>query len=146
MDADGGRGQIYGRTDNATREILEQTIGTLELMPYCRAKGGVRTIQADAAKEPETVTCSSGMAAISTLLLAHPPPVHIILPEDVYHGVPTLLHTVLQHHGMRFSSVDMRSIRKVEKLFDKPPNEVVMRVVRIKDRSYYGWKVHRTRS
>lgn len=115
MDADGGRGQIYGRTDNATREILEQTIGTLELMPYCRAKGGGRTIQADAAKEPETVTCSSGMAAISTLLLAHPPPVHIILPEDVYHGVPTLLHTVLQHHGMRFSSVDMQSIRKVEK-------------------------------
>ena len=114
MDADGGRGQIYGRTDNATREILEQTIGTLELMPYCRAKSGERRIQADAAKGPETVTCSSGMAAISTLLLAHPPPVHVVLPDDVYHGVPTLLHTVLQHHGMRLSSVDMRNIDNVE--------------------------------
>jgi len=55
------------------------------------------------------------MAAISTLLLAHPPPVHVILPEDVYHGVPTLLHTVLQQHGMRLSSVDMGDIDKVER-------------------------------
>ena len=116
-DADGARGQIYGRTDNATREILEQTVGTLELMPYFRAPDDRRVqprVQVPATKT-ETVACSSGMAAISTLLLAHPPPVHVILPEDVYHGVPTLLHTVLQQHGMRLSSVDMGDIDKVER-------------------------------
>ena len=112
-DANGGKGQIYGRTDNATREILEQTVGALELMPYPRSESDDR-IQPKAATDIETVACSSGMAAISTLLLAHPTPVHVILPEDVYHGVPTLLHTVLQHHGMRFSSVDMRDVDKVE--------------------------------
>ena len=116
-DADGGKGQIYGRTDSATREILEQTVGTLELMPYPRAESDER-IQPNKAVATdtgtETVACSSGMAAISTLLLAHPPPVHVILPADVYHGVPTLLHTVLKHHGVRFSSVDMRDAEKVE--------------------------------
>ena len=122
-DADGvgGKGQIYGRTDNATREILEQTVGALELMPYPRAYSDERLqLKAEAADTGiETVACSSGMAAVSTLLLAHPPPVHVILPEDVYHGVPTLLHTVLQHHGMRFSSVDMRDVDKVEQAVRK---------------------------
>ena len=115
-DADGGKGQIYGRTDNATREILEQTVGALELMPYPRAESDERIQHTAETTDTgkETVACSSGMAAVSTLLLAHPPPVHVILPEDVYHGVPTLLHTVLQHHGMRFSSVDMRDADKVE--------------------------------
>ena len=85
-------------------------------MPYPRADSDER-VQPKAETTDagtETVACSSGMAAVSTLLLAHPPPVHVILPEDVYHGVPTLLHTVLQHHGMRFSSIDMRDADKVE--------------------------------
>mmetsp|Transcript_16949 Transcript_16949/g.36811 ORF Transcript_16949/g.36811 Transcript_16949/m.36811 type:complete len:526 (-) Transcript_16949:29-1606(-) len=116
-DAVDGKGQIYGRTDNATREILEQTVGKVELMPYRRDLSG--SCRSDSTSQPETVACSSGMAAISTLLLSHPAPVEIILPADVYHGVPTLLHTVLQHHGMKFTSVCMNDLGKVEKALRK---------------------------
>lgn len=50
---------------------------------------------------------SSGMAAVTSLILACNTPVKLLIPHDIYHGVPTLLHTSLTNHGVDHESVDM---------------------------------------
>jgi len=59
-----------------------------------------------------TFAFSSGMAAVSSLLLACKSQVKLIMPEDVYHGLPTQLKC-LNDHGIVHKSVDMTNITKI---------------------------------
>jgi cystathionine gamma-synthase len=102
-EEDGGRGWIYSRIANPTRKLLEDTISALEL--------------ADSVQHPLAVTCafSSGMAAVSSIILALPQPLHIILPDDIYHGVPTQLKGMFVQRGVTYSTIDMTNIDRIEK-------------------------------
>lgn len=99
--ADGNYGEgglIYSRSCNPTRKLLEDAIGQLE---------------ADHGQIAPTFAFSSGMAAVASLLLAQKPPVKVLVPEDIYHGVPTQLHVCLNDHGIVHVSVDMTNINDI---------------------------------
>lgn len=95
-------GKIYSRTCNPTRKLLEMEVATLETF-------GTRNVSIH--RDKLCTAFASGMAAVSALLLAYPS-AHVLLPDDCYHGVPTLL-AVLNQHGVSHSTVDMTHIEKL---------------------------------
>lgn len=95
---------IYIRHDNPTRLLLESQMGQLE----CYGKDitdGTATI----------VSCafSSGMMAISGIILAHRAPLTVLLPQDTYHGVPTVLADVFSRFGVTTKKVDMANVESL---------------------------------
>ena len=101
-EEDGGNGWIYSRVGNPTRKLLEDTVKELELTRSCLSNQD--------ASESTTCAFSSGMAAASAIVLALPQPLHIILPDDIYHGVPFLLKGLFLQRGVTYSSIDMTNI------------------------------------
>jgi cystathionine gamma-synthase len=95
-DADGGypRGFVYARSDNPTRSSLEVAMATLE--------GG-----------REAAAFSSGSAASAAVLRSVPAGAHVVVPDDMYHGLRTLLERVLVPAGMHVEAVDMSDLRAV---------------------------------
>jgi cystathionine gamma-synthase len=88
---------IYSRADNPTRLLLETEIAQLE----CHGR---------ALPSADAATCcafSSGMMAASSIILAHSAPVKVLLPTDLYHGVPTVLHEVFSRFQVSVEPVDM---------------------------------------
>jgi cystathionine gamma-synthase len=59
---------------------------------------------------------ASGMMAISTVIMAHSLPIHILIPLDLYHGVPTMIEQVFIPFGtnqsISYERVDMRDPTK----------------------------------
>jgi cystathionine gamma-synthase len=104
--ADGNYGEgglIYSRSCNPTRKLLETAIGKLE---------------AGHGQTAPTFAFSSGMAAVASLLLAQKSPVKVLLPEDVYHGVPTQLHVCLNDHGILHESVNMTNVHDIRQTIE----------------------------
>ena len=102
---------IYGRMGNPTRQALESVISKLEMTSAPSNNG-----KADSNYDNTPASCSafsSGMAAISSIILAHPKCV-ILLPDDCYHGVPSQLVTVLNMHGIEHRTVDMSCKQNVK--------------------------------
>ena len=99
----GEDGMIYSRSCNPTRKLLEDTIGQLEM---------TSSSTKDQQQVAPTFAFSSGMAAVSSLLLACKSQVKLLMPEDVYHGLPTQLKC-LNDHGIVHKSVDMTNITKI---------------------------------
>ena len=95
-DADGGypRGFVYARGDNPTRAALESALALLE--------GG-----------REAAAFASGSAAAAAVLRSVPAGGHVVVPDDMYHGLRTLLERVLIPGGMRVSAVDMSDLAAV---------------------------------
>lgn len=95
-DADGGypRGYVYSRAANPTRQAFETAIATLE--------GG-----------REAAAFASGSAAAAAVLRAVPAGGHAIVPDDMYHGLRTLLARVLGPAGLHVSAVDMSDLAAV---------------------------------
>jgi cystathionine beta-lyase len=77
----------YARSDNPTREALEQAIAELE--------GGCRGF-----------AFASGMAAITSVLLVLQAGDHIVAGEDIYGGTYRILTTVLKRWGLDCTFVD----------------------------------------
>ena len=96
-EEDGGRGLIYSRMGNPTRTLLEDTMKMLELSSN----------DSDILENCKSCAFSSGMAAVAAILLALPQPLHIILPDDIYHGVPSQLKAMFLQRGITYSSIDM---------------------------------------
>jgi len=81
----------YARSDNPTREALEETIAMLE--NGCRG-----------------FAFASGMAAISTTLLLFSPGDHLVVAEDVYGGTYRVLTKLFARLGIESSFVDATSL------------------------------------
>jgi cystathionine beta-lyase len=77
----------YARSDNPTREALEETIALLE--------NGTRGF-----------AFASGMAAISSILLLFSPGDHLVVCEDVYGGTYRVLTTLFSRLGITVTFVD----------------------------------------
>jgi cysteine-S-conjugate beta-lyase len=84
----------YARSDNPTREAVEQAIATLE--------GGVRGL-----------AFASGMAAISSALLLLSPGDHVVVSEGVYGGAYRVLTTVFRRWGLTVTFVDTADVDRV---------------------------------
>ncbi len=89
------RGYVYTRHNNPTRSLLEETLAQIE--------GGVACC-----------TFSSGMAAAAALFQAFSPGDHILLSDDVYHGVRHLAEEQFGAWGLEWTRVDMTDLSRVE--------------------------------
>jgi len=99
-DADGSypKGFVYARWDHPTRRLLEETMATLE----SRAKG-----------KASAAAFASGMTAAATLLQALRPGDHVVLADDVYHGVRHLISGTFVEWGLTYTSVDQTDLEAV---------------------------------
>lgn len=119
-------GYDYTRTSNPTREVVERSIAELE-------------------EGDEGFACSSGMAAIHTIMGLFHKGDHFIVSLDLYGGTYRLFEQVLTQYGMTFSYVDLRDFKEVEKalrpdtkcIFIESPTNPLMQVVDI--RSLCRW-------
>jgi cystathionine beta-lyase len=85
----------YARSDNPTREALEEAIAGLE-------------------KGSRAFAFASGMAAISSTLLIFSPGDHLVVCEDVYGGAYRVLTSIFQRLGIRSSFVDATRLDAIE--------------------------------
>ncbi|GFH53680.1 dubious cystathionine gamma-lyase [Chaetoceros tenuissimus] len=102
-EEDGGRGLIYSRMGNPTRTLLEDTMKMLELSSN----------DVDILENCKSCAFSSGMAAVAAILLALPQPLHIIIPDDIYHGFPSQLKAMFLQRGVTYSSIDMTDVDNI---------------------------------
>ena len=102
----------YTRMDNETRLLLEKAIFQVE----CSGLDHTST-------ECSSFAFSSGMMAVTSLLLAHTGPITVIIPDDIYHGVPTVLHNVFQRHDVQIHRVDMGKQSEILSAINKKSND-----------------------
>ena len=115
------RGFEYARTQNPTRSAVESNIATLE-------------------KGVGALAFSSGMAAISAVLMFVKQGERVLVTEDLYGGTYRLFEQVLTHFGIRFSYVDSSRFAEVKKaigedvalVFLETPTNPVLRLTDVK--------------
>lgn len=90
----------YSRSANPTRQVLEDGIADLD--------GGIRGF-----------AYSSGMAAITNLLLLFKAGDRLIVTEDLYGGTFRLLDKVFAQYGLTAEYVDTSDLNAVEQAFNK---------------------------
>ena len=91
---------VYTRSANPNRNGLERCIAAME--------GGEIGI-----------AFASGMAAASAILQALDPGDHVILPDDLYHGVRHVSHEVFGRWGLQVSFVDLTDLNAVKSAIQK---------------------------
>jgi cystathionine gamma-synthase len=115
---------IYTREDNPTRLLLEREIARLEthggISPLFDTLGDDDAAAAAAAATTATTTCAfaSGMMAVSSIVLAHQAPLHVIVPLDLYHGVPTVLLDVFSRFQVSVERVNFLTPLQLEAAVD----------------------------
>ena len=92
------KGFDYARTVHPTRQALEANLAALE--------GGRHGL-----------CFASGMAAISTVMLALEPGDHVVSCNDLYGGTYRVFTKVFQRFGISFSFVDATNLKAVEAAF-----------------------------
>lgn len=99
---------IYSRIDNPNRKALEDCLTSLE--------DGF-----------ETVTFGSGMAAISSLIESLPAdkPRRVVMPDDMYHGIRSLLADTDIGTNFDVVFVDMTDLTQVEEAINAAPTGLV---------------------
>ncbi|GAX29309.1 cystathionine gamma-lyase [Fistulifera solaris] len=99
---------IYARLDNPTRLALETEVFQLETAGMTFASS---------AEDPplRSLAFASGMMAISSIILAHRSPLVVMVPQDTYHGVPTVLMDVFSRFQVERRKVDMNDISAFKK-------------------------------
>jgi cystathionine gamma-lyase len=94
------QGYVYSRTGNPTRDRLEKKLAALEDARYALA-------------------FSSGMAAEATVLLALlREGDHVVAFDDLYAGTRRLFEKVMRRFGIRFTYVDARDPKNVERAIE----------------------------
>ena len=101
-DNDGSypRGFIYSRDNNPTRNLFEKTMAQIE--------GGT-----------DCISFSSGMAATHAIFQALSPGDHILLPDDVYHGVVVLAQNMFTKWGLTYTRINMSDPANIEQQIKK---------------------------
>ncbi|WP_069650844.1 bifunctional cystathionine gamma-lyase/homocysteine desulfhydrase [Caloranaerobacter ferrireducens] len=114
-------GYEYSRTGNPTREALEKLISDLE--------GGFRGF-----------AFSSGMAAISSVLMLFKSGDHIILSDDVYGGTFRVVDKVFKNFGLEYDFINTSDIDNMSKyirentkaIYIETPTNPLMKLTDIK--------------
>lgn len=113
-------GLIYQRHDNPTQQRLEQALAALD--------GGKCAL-----------LFATGMAAGATLLQTLPSGSHVLMQDDLYHGVRALAASCFNQWGLQFSSVDMTRVDDVRAairddtalLWTESPSNPLLKVIDI---------------
>lgn len=110
-------GSAYTRVDNPTRQLFEMEMTKLELHSY--------KSEWDEAK---SLSCafSSGMMATSGIILAHTAPLVVLLPEDVYHGVPTVLNDVFHRFQVTTRQVHMHQLQATLEEYKETDSNILL--------------------
>ena len=87
-------GFVYTRDNNPNRQLLEDSINTLE-------------------KGKQALAFASGMAAASAVLQSLCSGDHVLLPDDAYYCMHRSLREVYSHWGLQHSLVDMTDLDAV---------------------------------
>lgn len=122
-------GYDYSRTQNPTREELEETIASLE--NGCGA-----------------LAFSSGMAAISNIFSYFKPGDHLIVSDDLYGGTYRLLERVYKKYDITATYIDFTDLRNLEDainentraIFIESPSNPMMKVTDIRRAAAIGKK------
>ena len=119
---DGGlpHGLVYQRDNNPTQQRLERALAALE--------SGERAL-----------FYSTGMAAAAALLQSLPNGSHVLMQDDLYHGVRALAEQYFPRWGMRVTMVDMTDIAAVRAaitpetccLWTETPSNPLLRIIDI---------------
>lgn len=99
---------IYSRYDNPTRLLLEKTVFDLETH-------GLQEKFAGEQLKSGSFSFASGQMAATAVILAHKTPLTVILPNDLYHGITTLLVDIFSRHGVNIETLDMTDIPQILK-------------------------------
>jgi cystathionine beta-lyase/cystathionine gamma-synthase len=94
------KGYDYSRTDNPTRSALQEALASLEEARYGLA-------------------FSSGMGAMTTVLLTLKSGDHVVSSRDVYGGTYRLFRRVFEDFGMTFSFVETSETKQIEAAMTK---------------------------
>ncbi len=94
------KGYEYGRTHNLTRASMENNIAALEKGKY-------------------GIAFSSGLAATQALMNLVKAGDHIIVSDNVYGGTYRLFEMIMTNFGLKYSWVDARNPKNVEKVITK---------------------------
>ncbi|MDP4212656.1 MAG: aminotransferase class I/II-fold pyridoxal phosphate-dependent enzyme [Bacteroidota bacterium] len=97
----GGKGFIYTRMDNPNRRALETKLALLE------------------AGEEAIAFPSGNAAALAIAESVLEPGMHLIMPDDCYHGIASLIKNMLARWKVSHTEVDMTDPRQVEKVIQK---------------------------
>lgn len=111
----------YSRTNNPTRQVLEDAIARLE-------------------EGTKGFAFSSGMGAITTILTLFSQGDHLIVTEDLYGGTYRILEEVFNRFGLQVSFVDTSSLEAIEKeilphtkaIFTETPTNPMMKIADLK--------------
>lgn len=132
-DADGSypRGFSYSRENNPTRSLFEKTLAQIEGGHACAA-------------------FSSGMAAVTAVFQSLKPGDHIILPDDVYHGVRHIGHTIFSKWGLEISQVDLSDEQELAGaikentalIWIETPSNPLLKITDIKVAVHHAKRVH----
>lgn len=97
----------YTRMDNPTRTLFEQEMTRLELHDTHD-----NDMNPAAREDPPnySMAFASGMMAVSAIVLAHSAPLLVLLPQDLYHGVPSVLEDVFARFQVQIRRVDMQHL------------------------------------
>lgn len=91
------RGFEYSRSNNPTRQALEECLASLEAARHC-------------------LTFASGLAATTTVMLLLDPGDHVVVNDDVYGGTARLFNRVLSRYGFSFAPADLRDPEAVHEV------------------------------
>ena len=93
-------GYCYARIANPTRSLFERAVAAAERPPSSASDPARDGLEVDAA------AFASGMAAVCSVFQAMPSG-HVLLSDDVYHGVRSGLQTAFGAWGLGYTEVDM---------------------------------------
>ncbi|MDD2972552.1 MAG: PLP-dependent aspartate aminotransferase family protein [Lachnospiraceae bacterium] len=89
-------GYDYSRTQNPTRQQLEETVALLE-------------------KGVGAIACASGMAAITAVMELFSPGDHIVISDDLYGGTYRSFHKINEKNGISFTAVNTSNLSEVNR-------------------------------
>jgi cystathionine gamma-synthase len=95
---------VYARDSSPTVSLLERTMAQLECL------GGDHTSSNYVAK---SFSFASGMAAVTAIIMAHGTSTTVFVPQDVYHGVPTVLADVLNPMGVKWERINFQNLKEL---------------------------------
>lgn len=108
----------YSRSQNPTREYLEDTVAALE-------------------NGTDAIAFSSGMAAVSALMELFSPGDHIVASDDLYGGTYRLFSHISQKNGLTFTyadtpeEIELAVTPATKAVFIETPTNPMMRVIDI---------------
>jgi cystathionine gamma-synthase len=88
------QGYIYSRYDNPNRHSLESKLAKMEGGAAC-------------------VSFASGLAAVTAVFQSLQTGDHIILPDDTYFSVRSIISTIFSAFGLHFTTVDMNDTKSI---------------------------------